>query len=82
VSTLATLLMVMLGGAWIPTFLFPKWLQQFTVAIPVRWAVDGLDATTWRGLGLTSAIVPTLALLGFTAAFTLISLARFRWEEG
>ena len=82
VSTLATLMMVMLGGAWIPTFLFPKWLQQFTVAIPVRWAVDGLDATTWRGLGLTSAIVPTLALLGFTAAFTLISLARFRWEEG
>jgi ABC-2 type transport system permease protein len=82
VSTLATLLMVMLGGAWIPTFVFPKWLQQVTVAIPVRWAVDGLDATTWRGLGLTSAFVPTLALLGFTAAFTLISLARFRWEEG
>ena len=80
-STLATLLMVMLGGAWIPTFVFPKWLQQLTVVVPVRWAVDGLDATTWRGLGLTSAIVPTLALLGFTAAFTLISLARFRWEE-
>jgi ABC-type multidrug transport system permease subunit len=81
VSTLATLLMVMLGGAWIPTFVFPKWLQQLTVIVPVRWAVDGLDATTWRGLGLSSAIVPTLALLGFTAAFTLISLARFRWEE-
>jgi hypothetical protein len=47
----------------------------------MRWAVDGLDATTLRGLGLSSAIVPTLALLGFTAAFTLISLARFRWEE-
>jgi ABC-2 type transport system permease protein len=81
VSTLATLLMVMLGGAWIPTFVFPKWLQQLTVIVPVRWAVDGLDATTWRGLGLSSAIVPTLALLGFAAAFTLISLARFRWEE-
>jgi ABC-2 type transport system permease protein len=81
VSTLATLLMVMLGGAWIPTFVFPTWLQQLTVIVPVRWAVDGLDATTWRGLGLSSAIAPTLALLGFTAAFTLISLARFRWEE-
>jgi ABC-2 type transport system permease protein len=75
------LLMVMLGGAWIPTFVFPTWLQQLTVIVPVRWAVDGLDAATWRGLGLSSAIVPTLALLGFTAAFTLISLARFRWEE-
>jgi ABC-2 type transport system permease protein len=81
VSTLATLVMVMLGGAWVPTFVFPKWLQQITLVVPVRWAVDGLDATTWRGLGLTSAIAPTLVLLGFTAAFTLIALARFRWEE-
>jgi len=81
VSTLASLMMVMLGGAWIPTFVFPKWLQQVTVVVPVRWAVDGLDATTWRGLGLSSAIVPTLALLGFTALFTVISLARFRWQE-
>ena len=82
VSTLVTLVMVMLGGAWIPTFVFPKWLQQITVIVPVRWAVDGLDATTWRGLGLSSAVGPTLALLAFTAVFTVISLARFRWQEG
>jgi ABC-2 type transport system permease protein len=81
VSTLATLVMVMLGGAWVPTFVFPKWLQNLTVAVPVRWAVDGLDATTWRGLGLSSAVVPTLVLLGFAAVFTAISLARFKWEE-
>ena len=81
VSTLATLVMVMLGGAWVPTFVFPKWLQQLTVIVPVRWAVDGLDATTWRGLGLSSAVAPTLALLGFTVVFTAIALTRFRWEE-
>jgi len=81
VSTLASLVMVMLGGAWVPTFVFPKWLQQVTVIVPVRWAVDGLDATTWRGLGVSSAVVPTLALLGFAAAFTAIALVRFRWEE-
>ena len=81
VSTLATLIMVMLGGAWVPTFVFPKWLQQLTVIVPVRWAVDGLDATTWRGLGLASAVMPTLVLLGFAAAFTVIALGRFRWEE-
>jgi ABC-2 type transport system permease protein len=81
VSTLAVLVMVMLGGAWIPSFLFPKWVQAITVVVPVRWAVDGLDATTWRGLGLSSAVVPTLALLGFTAVFALITVTRFRWEE-
>jgi len=46
-TTLAVLMMVMLGGAWVPTFVFPAWLQQATLVVPVRWAVDGLDAMTW-----------------------------------
>ena len=81
VSTLVVLVMVMIGGAWVPTFVFPRWMQRLTVVVPVRWAVDGLDATTWRGLPLSSAIAPTLALLAFTALFGLIALSRFRWEE-
>src|SRR5262249_29290429 len=50
-AVMGTLLMVMLGGAWVPTFIFPQWLQKFTVVVPTRWAMDGIDAMTWRGLG-------------------------------
>ena len=81
VTTLAVLMMVMLGGAWVPTFVFPAWLQQLTVIVPARWAVDGLDAMTWRGLGIDSAVVPTLMLLLFAAAFAGVALTRFRWDE-
>ncbi len=81
VTTLAVLMMVMLGGAWVPTFIFPAWLQQFTLIVPVRWAVDGLDAMTWRGIGLTGALMPMLILIGFAAAFWTIAATRFRWEE-
>ena len=81
VTTLAVLMMVMLGGAWVPTFIFPAWLQQFTLVVPVRWAVDGLDAMTWRGLGLDAAIAPTLVLLGFAVLFAVLTLVKFRWEE-
>ena len=81
VSSLVVLVMVMVGGAWVPTFVFPKWMQQLTVVVPVRWAVDGLDATTWRGLPLSSAIGPAAALLGFALLFGLITVTRFRWEE-
>jgi len=81
VTTLAVLMMVMLGGAWVPTFIFPAWLQQFTMIVPVRWAVDGLDAMTWRGIGISGAVVPTLVLLCFTAVFGAIAAARFQWEE-
>jgi hypothetical protein len=49
IAILATLLLVMVGGAWVPSFVFPKWLQQVSLALPTRWAVDGLDAMTWRG---------------------------------
>lgn len=80
-AILATLLMVMLGGAWVPSFLFPEWLQQLTLAIPTRWAVDGLDAMTWRGQGFAAALAPTGVLLGFAALFSALALWRFRWEE-
>jgi linearmycin/streptolysin S transport system permease protein len=81
ITTLAVLMMVMLGGAWVPSFIFPAWLQQFTLAVPVRWAVDGLDAMTWRGIGLRGAIAPAAVLIGFAVAFSLIAASRFRWEE-
>jgi ABC-2 type transport system permease protein len=81
-TTFGILMMVMLGGAWVPMFLFPAWLQRVTLAVPIRWAIDGLDAMTWRGVGLPGAIVPTLVLLGFAVAFAGVAVARFRWEEG
>jgi ABC-2 type transport system permease protein len=73
--------MVMLGGAWVPSFVFPAWLQRLTVVIPARWAVDGLDAMTWRGLGIHAAVMPTVVLLGFAVLFAVLTVARFRWEE-
>lgn len=80
-ASLAVLLMVMLGGAWVPSFVFPAWLQQVTLVVPARWAVDGLDAMTWRGLGLSAALAPAGVLLGFAALFGALAVARFRWEE-
>jgi ABC-type multidrug transport system permease subunit len=79
-SVMATLVMVMLGGSWVPTFVFPKWLQKLTVVIPTRWAMDGLDAMTWRGLGFSAAIAPIAVLLLFTLLFGAIAVMRFRWR--
>jgi ABC-2 type transport system permease protein len=79
-SIMATLFMVMLGGAWVPTFVFPKWLQRLTVVIPTRWAMDGLDGMTWRGLGFSSALAPIGVLLLFTLLFGAIAVMRFRWR--
>ena len=81
IASLSVLLMVMLGGAWVPSFIFPAWLQTATLVVPARWAVDGLDAMTWRGLGFSSAVLPTAVMFGFALIFGTLAMARFRWEE-
>jgi len=80
-ATVATLLLVMLGGAWVPSFVFPSWLQTVSLAAPTRWAIDGLDAMTWRGQPLEAAVLPVAVMLGFTALFSVVAVWRFRWEE-
>ncbi len=79
-SIMATLFMVMLGGAWVPTFVFPAWLQKVTVVVPTRWAMDGLDGMTWRGLGFSAALAPIGVLLFFTLLFGGVAVMRFRWN--
>ena len=80
-AILATLLLVMLGGAWVPSFIFPPWLQTVSAWTPTHWAIEGLDGMTWRGLGLADAAMPVGILLAFTAVFAAIALWRFDWEE-
>jgi ABC-2 type transport system permease protein len=81
VAIMAVLLMVMLGGAWVPSFVFPAWLQKVTLVIPARWAVDGLDAVTWRGVDFLGVLPAIAVLLGFAALFGALAVARFRWDE-
>ncbi|HTH49580.1 MAG TPA: ABC transporter permease [Candidatus Limnocylindria bacterium] len=73
------LLLLMVGGAWVPSFIFPRWIQQAALITPTRWALDGFDAMTWRGLGLDAALAPAGMLLGFIVLFSTITWLRFKW---
>jgi len=77
-AVFATLILVMLGGAWVPTFVFPAWMQQLTIVVPTRWAVDGLDAMTWRGLGMDVALQTAGVQLAFAVLFGALAIWRFR----
>ncbi len=80
-AIVATLLMVMLGGAWVPSFVFPEWLQTISLVVPTRWAVDGFDAMSWRGLPFSESLAPMAVMLGFSLLFGLIAWRRFQWAE-
>lgn len=72
--------MSILGGAWFPAFFFPAWLQAVSKVFPTRWAVDGFDNVTWRGLELSSVGTPIGIVLGFAVLFAGVALWRFKWE--
>jgi ABC-2 type transport system permease protein len=78
IAMFAVLVMVMLGGAWLPSFLFPEWMQKLTMAVPTRWAVDGLDAITWRGLDAAAAAPAMGVQLGFALLFGLLAVWKFK----
>jgi ABC-2 type transport system permease protein len=78
IAMFAVLIMVMAGGAWVPSFMFPEWMQRLTVAVPTRWAIDGLDAVTWRGLD-AAAVAPAMGVqLGFALVFAVLAVWKFK----
>jgi ABC-2 type transport system permease protein len=81
VAILVILFLVMLGGAWVPAFLFPAWLQKLTMGLPTRWAMDGFDGVLWRGLGFDAVQWNIALLFGCALVFGTIAVMRFRWEE-
>ncbi len=76
-----TLLIVMLGGAWVPTFVFPQWLQSITRFVPARWAVDGFDAMTWRAQPLAAIAWPVIDMLALSVVLGVLAVSLFKWEE-
>jgi ABC-2 type transport system permease protein len=81
IAVFVTLTLVMLGGAWIPSFIFPSWLQTITLITPTRWAVDGLDAMTWRGLGIEAALPGMVVLLAYALLMGSFAIWKFKREQ-
>jgi ABC-2 type transport system permease protein len=79
-SIFAVLSMSMLGGAWFPLFVLPTWVQAVSLAVPVRWAVDGFDAMTWRDGTILDAAKSMLVLFAFSLTFGAIAIRRMRYE--
>ncbi|MFO0613513.1 MAG: ABC transporter permease [Polyangiaceae bacterium] len=81
ISVAVILIVSMLSGGMVPASFFPAWVQKASLAFPTRWAVDGLDAMTWRGLGLVDALTPTAVLLATALVAGGIAAWRFRWND-
>lgn len=68
VTNLLFMALAVLGGLWIPVFLFPGWMQALAQAMPSYHLAELALATTGRTIH-GSALGHGAAALGFTAVF-------------
>lgn len=61
------LVLAMIGGAMVPLFLLPGWMQTLSNASPVKWALLAVEGALWRGFGPREMLLPCAVLLGVGA---------------
>ena len=80
IGSFAVLIMSFLGGAWMPSFILPEWVQGVAQVLPTHWSTEGLAAMTWRGLPFEDAIVPSAVLVLEGLACAVIGWVTYRWD--
>jgi len=64
------MLFAFLGGAAVPLFAMPNWMQQVSDVSPMKWTVVAIEGGVWRGtepigMLLPCAILLAVGLIGF-----------------
>jgi len=53
----------MFGGAMIPTFVMPQWMQTIGYVSPIRWAMLAIEGGVWRNFSIGEMVMPCAILI-------------------
>ncbi len=53
----------MIGGAMVPQFVMPAWMQAIGVISPIRWALLAIEGGVWRQFTLNEMVLPCTILI-------------------
>ena len=53
----------MIGGAMVPTFVMPAWVQSVGFISPIRWAMLAIEGGVWRNFSLAEMAMPCAILI-------------------
>jgi ABC-2 type transport system permease protein len=80
-ANLITFPMLFLSGVFFSIDGAPRWLQDVTRILPLRYLVDGLRDPMTRGEGLGTIWIDLLVLLATFLVAMVIAVRFFRWES-
>lgn len=80
VGWIASMILGSLGGCWWPSEIMPQWLQTVAFAFPTAWAMKSFHALISFGRGWEAVWLPSLVLLGFGFASTLLGARKLRYD--
>ncbi len=58
----------MIGGAMVPTFVMPAWVQSVSFISPIRWTMLAIEGGVWRNFSLGEMVVPCAILISVGVA--------------
>jgi len=79
-ASIALFLAGMLGGSFVPLFLFPQGLENLARVVPLYWANQAYFGLFFRGQTLVELLPNVGVLLGFSALFFGVGLWRFKFN--
>jgi len=62
------MVLAMFGGAMMPLYFMPEWMQNASAVSPVKWAILALEGALWRGFGVNELAAPCVLLVGVGVA--------------
>ncbi|MHC4520110.1 MAG: ABC transporter permease, partial [Planctomycetota bacterium] len=72
------MLMAMFGGAMLPLFVMPTWMQRISHFSPVKWGIFAMEGAIWRNFSVVEMLMPCGILLALGAAFFGLGVVMLR----
>ncbi len=79
-AVLISIVTSMLGGAWWPIEIVPRFMQTIARFTPQYWAINGFNKIITRGFGITEILPNFYVLLAISAISLLLAIRFFRFE--
>ena len=79
-AVLISMVTSMLGGAWWPIEIVPKFMQTIARFTPQYWAINGFNKIITRGFGITEILPNFYVLLAISGISLLLAIRFFKFE--